>query len=107
MFEVNTGQGGRQNGAPNGSVGPIGSWIVASALSLIGLLGTVTATHAQGDGGCVYDRRIYAEGTEMCQGGQRVRCENGAWGDIGMCDGNEPPPEPITSGGDRDERYRQ
>lgn len=74
------------------------------ALAAISLLGPASIARAQEDGGCVYDRRVYADGTEMCQGGQRMRCEEGAWGEIGLCDDNEPPPEPVTSGGDRDAR---
>jgi hypothetical protein len=49
--------------------------------------------------GCVLNRRIHPEGTEMCQGDSRVRCEGGAWADIGMCDGDEPGPAPIGGGG--------
>lgn len=55
---------------------------------------------AQEGGGCVFNRRIYPEGFEMCQSGTRVRCEEGSWADIGMCDGDEPMPEPIEGGGD-------
>lgn len=56
--------------------------------------------YADEEGGCAYNRVIYPEGTEMCQGGQQVRCEDGAWGDIGLCDDAEPGPPPRTGGGD-------
>lgn len=56
------------------------------------------------DGSCVYNRRVYPNGYEMCQAGQQVRCEDGAWGDIGMCDDPEPGPPPVTGGGDVDMR---
>ena len=70
------------------------------AAALLALAVTSLAGAQEDDGGCVYDRRIYPEGTEMCQAGQRVRCDDGAWGDIGMCDRDEPGPPPRTSGGD-------
>jgi len=75
----------------------------SAVLSALLLTAPGLAAHARDDGACVYDRRFYAAGTEMCQGSQRVRCEAGAWADVGLCDGDEPAPEPITSGGDRDD----
>lgn len=49
--------------------------------------------------GCVYNREIYPEGSQRCQAGTQMRCEQGAWGSIGMCEG-EPPPQPMPRGGD-------
>ena len=79
-----------------------GAWIVVavSGVATALLLGAATAPAQEDDGGCVYDRRIYPDGYEMCQGGQLMRCEDGAWGDIGMCDDPEPGPPPRTGGGD-------
>ena len=58
---------------------------------------------AQADSqGCVYNRTVYPEGSEMCQGGTMMRCEQGAWSATGFCE-NEPMPEPISSGGDAPE----
>ena len=50
-------------------------------------------------GGCVYNRAVYPEGSEMCQSGSLMRCGEGAWGDIGFCK-QEPMPEAISGGGD-------
>ena len=66
-------------------------------------LGWSSEAQALDDGGCVYNREVYVEGTVMCQGSQKLRCDAGAWGQIGICHGEEAFPEPITSGGDRDE----
>ena len=49
--------------------------------------------------GCVYERRIFPEGYEMCKSGTLQRCEGGAWADIGMCDEDTTPP-PADGGGD-------
>ena len=49
--------------------------------------------------GCVYNREVFSHGSEMCQGGTMMRCEEGAWAASGFCK-NEPMPEPISSGGD-------
>lgn len=49
--------------------------------------------------GCVYNREIYPEDTEMCQNGNYVRCEDGAWSDEGDCPDEAPAP-PVTQGGD-------
>lgn len=62
------------------------------------LAGTGIAQEDQG--GCVYNRAVYPEGSEMCQSGSLMRCGEGAWGDIGFCD-QEPMPEPVSGGGDR------
>jgi hypothetical protein len=37
------------------------------------------------DGSCSHEGGHYPEGTEMCRSGTLVRCESGAWGDIGLC----------------------
>jgi len=67
------------------------------------ILGFVCATPAASssldDGGCVFDRRIYPDGYEMCQSGKLKRCDNGAWEDLGHCDDETMPP-PIDGGGD-------
>lgn len=61
---------------------------------------TAGAGIAQDDeGGCVYNRAVYPEGNEMCQSGSLMRCEEGAWSDIGCCP-KKPMPEPISAGGD-------
>ena len=81
-------------------------WVLIGSLLLM-LLGTGSAA-AQGneEGGCVYNRQIYPEGYEMCQAGTQKRCDEGAWEDIGFCDGDEDPP-PRSGGGDTvvDPRY--
>ena len=51
--------------------------------------------------GCVYDRQIYPQGAEICQDGARMRCDAGAWDEIGMCEGGAPD-APISGGGDAD-----
>jgi hypothetical protein len=71
----------------------------AVAAALLGL--AVSAAAQDGEDGCVYNREIYPEGTEMCQSGDLVRCEDGAWSDEGDCP-NQPMPAPDTGGGDVD-----
>jgi hypothetical protein len=71
---------------------------------VLGLLASPTLAQIEDDGSCVYNRRVYPDGYEMCQGGQQVRCEEGSWGDIGMCDEPEPEPPPEAGGGDVDYR---
>jgi len=51
------------------------------------------------EGGCVYNRTVYPQGSQMCQGGTMMQCEEGAWSATGFCE-NEPMPEPVSSGGD-------
>ncbi len=72
----------------------------AVLLGLILLLptGRAPAQDEAGDG-CVYNRDVYPEGAELCQGGTLTRCEEGAWADIGLCDDPERPP-PRSEGGD-------
>ena len=70
-------------------------------------LGSSSPVLAFDDGQCVYNRQVYAEGTVMCQGSQRLRCDAGSWGQIGICHGHEAFPEPISSGGDREEEPEQ
>ena len=65
--------------------------------------GSTSARAQEDEGGCVFDRRVYPEGSERCQGGARVRCRDGAWSDIGLCDDPEPDPPPISDGGDVEE----
>lgn len=71
-------------------------------LALLGapLLLLTAPVGAQEDGGCVYDRGIYPEGTEMCQGGLKMRCERGSWGEVGFCDSETQGPPPRSGGGD-------
>ena len=83
----------------------VGLW--ALSLLLFVELGLSPQARAFDDGRCVYNRGLYESGTVMCQGSQCLRCEAGAWGEIGMCHGDESPPEPITSGGDRVEDPEQ
>jgi hypothetical protein len=52
--------------------------------------------------GCVYNRVVYPEGAQLCQSGNLVRCEDGAWSDEGDCP-NEAPPAPNSEGGDVEE----
>jgi len=75
---------------------------LASAAAVFALLvgAFPAASQIEDVGGCVYNRVIYPEGTEVCQGGTLKRCESGGWGDIGMCDESEMP-EPRPGGGDR------
>jgi hypothetical protein len=71
------------------------------AVFCIGIaLGTLASAQMDDGGGCVYDRRVYPEGAEMCQGSERVQCNEGAWEDVGDCDVEQPGPEPISEGGD-------
>lgn len=63
------------------------------------LLLTGAGLAQEDEGGCVYNRAVYPEGTEMCQSGSLMRCGEGAWGDIGFCK-QEPMPEPVSGGGD-------
>lgn len=51
------------------------------------------------EGGCVYNRSVYPEKSQMCQGGSMMECDEGAWSSIGFCD-QEAMPEPVSSGGD-------
>lgn len=64
------------------------------------LLGSIASAQMDDGGGCVYDRRIYPEGAQMCQGSDLVQCNDGAWEDIGDCDDETPGPPPISEGGD-------
>ena len=64
------------------------------------LLGSIASAQMDDDGGCVFDRRVYPEGEQMCQGSDLVQCSNGAWEDIGDCDEESPGPPPIAEGGD-------
>jgi len=78
-------------------IGSLASLAVAAAL-----LGFAASAAAQdGEDGCVYNRQIYPEGTDMCQNGDLVRCEDGAWSDEGDCP-EQPMPPPDTGGGDVD-----
>ena len=75
--------------------------VVAFALAIGTSFFVTSASHSQSldEKGCVLRHRIYPEGTEMCRGDSRVRCEEGTWANIGMCDGDEPGPAPIAGGG--------
>jgi hypothetical protein len=68
------------------------------ALLLAAWLLAATAALAQSEG-CVFDRRVYPEGSEVCRGGVLQRCEEGAWGDVGRCE-EEASPAPAPGGGD-------
>jgi len=48
---------------------------------------------------CVYNRQVDPEGSERCQDGTRMRCEEGSWDDVGACRA-EPERAPISEGGD-------
>lgn len=64
------------------------------------LVGPVSSTAFDDDeSGCVYNRTVYPDRTEMCQSGNLMRCDTGAWSEIGDCR-NDPMPEPVSSGGD-------
>ena len=67
---------------------------------VLALLLVPLSSHAQETSGCTYNRTIYPEGTEVCRDGALQRCSGGAWGDIGLCDHEPPPPAPIAGGGD-------
>jgi hypothetical protein len=71
---------------------------VLSALLPAGLL-VAPAAVAQSEG-CVFDRRIYPEGAEICRAGVLQRCEEGAWGDVGGCEDDAAAPPPAPGGGD-------
>lgn len=51
------------------------------------------------ESGCVYDRQVYPNGAEICQDGARMRCDAGAWDEIGACEGGAPQ-APVSGGGD-------
>ena len=67
------------------------------------LLGAAAPAAAQNiyDDRCTYNRESYPEGAQMCQSGQLMRCEDGAWTPMGDCP-NEPMPSPNPGGGDTD-----
>jgi len=50
--------------------------------------------------GCVYDRRVYPEGSTICRNGNQMQCEDGFWGNIGDCEDDEAPAPPIANEGD-------
>gem|GEM_PF-1778272 len=77
---------------------------VFASVAIVLLFAAPGSAQLDQDAGCEYDRRIYREGYEMCQGEQRVRCEEGAWSDIGLCDDPEPGPPPVSGGMDVEER---
>jgi hypothetical protein len=67
-------------------------WLIAMPATLLAsALFVLPAAYAGEDNetGCYYDDVLYAEGTVMCHGDQKVRCDDGAWGDIGLCEGDE------------------
>ena len=72
-------------------------------LAVTALLFTSGSAAAQelSEDGCVYNREVYPEGTQMCQSGNLVRCEDGSWSPVGDCP-NEPMPSPNSGGGDVD-----
>ena len=49
--------------------------------------------------GCVYERQLYPEDTEMCQNGTYVRCVDKAWSVEGACPDQAPQP-PISQRND-------
>ncbi len=75
-------------------------------ITMIALLGLVSASTAFGqeldDGSCFYNNENYPDGTELCQDGTLVRCEEGVWSDIGFCDGDTAP-SPRSGGDDIEE----
>jgi hypothetical protein len=79
------------------SAGAVLSLLLAAWLLAAWLL-AATAALAQSEG-CVFDRRVYPEGSEVCRGGVLQRCEEGAWGDVGGCEDEASPP-PESGGGD-------
>lgn len=74
--------------------------VVVSLFAVGVLLGSIASAQMDDDGGCVFDRRVYPEGEQMCQGSDLVQCSGGAWEDIGDCDEERPGPPPVTEGGD-------
>ena len=72
----------------------------ATAALALAFLFVPLSSHAQETSGCTYNRTIYPEGTQVCRDGALQRCNGGAWGDIGLCDHEPPPPAPIAGGGD-------
>ena len=85
--------------------------MIQRTLAVLGLLALLAApaalaqdsepgmNHDEGGGGCVYDRQVYPQGAEICQGGARMRCDEGAWGEVGSCRGG-PERAPVSEGGD-------
>ncbi|HJO23844.1 MAG: hypothetical protein QF890_00515 [Myxococcota bacterium] len=73
---------------------------IRSFLIAAPLLFTADAGIALDDeGGCVHNRSVYPEGSELCRSGTLVRCEESAWSDIGFCK-DEPRHQPKSGGGD-------
>lgn len=64
------------------------------------LLATIASAQLEDDGRCAYNRGLYPDGTQMCQGEQLMECDEGAWADVGVCDEPQPAPAPIPGGGD-------
>jgi hypothetical protein len=54
------------------------------------------------DESCVHNRQVYPEGYELCENGMLKRCEDGAWSDIGRCEGDDTD-APRSGGGDEEE----
>jgi hypothetical protein len=75
------------------------------ALAALMLLAVPGAQAIEDDGSCVYNRRVFPEGYEMCQAGTLKRCEDGAWSDVGDCP-DEPMEPPRPGGGDEPEEER-
>jgi hypothetical protein len=74
------------------------SWVAILGASVV-LGGSAALAQDEEEGGCVFDREVFPEGYEMCQGGSRKRCEDGAWADVGDCPREAMPP-PRSGGGD-------
>ena len=43
------------------------------------------ALAAAGDGACYWNDKKYSDGATVCDSGQRYKCWNGRWVDIGNC----------------------
>ena len=80
------------------------------ALAILGALSLLAAASAfaqqidqdmdeDSENGCVSNRQVYPEDTELCQDGTLVRCKAGAWGTVGACK-DRPGPAPVSQGGD-------
>ena len=67
------------------------------ALILLGA-GPALADIEQDDDTCNYNNVDYPPGSELCQNGNLVKCEDGDWNDMGDCP-QQAPQQPNDDGG--------
>lgn len=77
--------------------------LLAIGALLLLAAGRVLADIESDDDSCTYNRVVYPAGSELCQNGNLVRCEDGAWSDEGDCQA-QAPDAPNDEGGDEVEQ---